>query len=234
MEQGREQMGDESDIQNNETTRDNDAHPAIYTISPEEIEKGASAGGPLVEKFFARLAARVLSQEQSGGKPLAPQNFFENFVARMKHEGHDFDVILESLESDDTLMRQQLRFKRKDDGRELGDLITSYDKDKKILRIISMSGKERESVVDEWKPKGIGSALLAYMLTKYPAAEQIDSTLFLGSNNEIYYVGIRGELSPEDALKLTPAYKIRKKFGYSVIDLDMWENEEILSTRKTP
>lgn len=227
-----EQKGDESDI-HHDGTQDDDAHRAPYTISREEIEKGVAAGGPLIEKFFARLAIRSLSQEQSGGKPLEPKIFFENFAAKMKDEGHDFDVILESLESDERLIKQQVRFKRKDDGRELGYLIVSYDEDKKILKMIRMSGKERENAADEWKPKGIGSALLAYMLTKYPAAEQIENTLFLGSNNEMYYLGIRGELSPEDALKLTPAYRMQKKFGYSVIDLDRWENEEVLSTRKT-
>lgn len=228
-------MGDKSDIQNNETTRDDDAHRAPYTISREEIERWVSdGGGHLLKKFFARLALRSLSQERSGDKPLDPQIFFENFVARMKHEGHDFEVILESLESDEKLMKQQLRFKRKGDGRELGYLIASYDEDKKNLVMINMSGKERGNADNEWKPKGIGSALLAYMLTKYPATEQIRNTILVRSNNEMYYVGIRGGLSPEDALKLTPVYKIQKKFGYSIIDLGIWEDEEILSTRKTP
>lgn len=148
-----------------------------------------------------------------------PKTYFDAFVKRMHSEGHEFEIEQGKGASKESL---SFKFRRKQDTKELGLIQIEYAEANKTLTIVVIGGKDRKEDKDKWKPDGIASALLAYTLTLYPNTQQIEGRI-RSDNIRAYEKGIKDGLSEEDALKQTPAYKLRAKFGYTNIDLGRWQ-----------
>ncbi|OGJ43852.1 hypothetical protein A2974_00390 [Candidatus Peregrinibacteria bacterium RIFCSPLOWO2_01_FULL_48_20] len=73
------------------------------------------------------------------------------------------------------------------------------------------------NVADTWRHRGLSSLLLGYALCARPHVNSISGMLRL-TNWEVYSTLRASGKSHEEALKGTPAYKIRARFGFKEID----------------
>ncbi len=92
-----------------------------------------------------------------------------------------------------------------------GRLVGSMD-----YRIFSNGKMEMTYIFSSVRQAGVSKALFARALLEHPEVVEIKSYL-ADVNAEIYYEGIESGLSSIDALKNTPAYKIRASIGFTRI-----------------
>lgn len=91
-------------------------------------------------------------------------------------------------------------------GKNMGHL--TYTKKGSEIHVLSMKSAEKES--------GVGTAAFSEMLRDNPNAKVI-YTKFSDDNHRILRDLTKGGMSCIEAMKLTPAYKIRAKFGWTKI-----------------
>lgn len=163
----------------------------------------------------------------SEGKYLDPKKFFDDFTERMKQEGFDFEINVLQNPKDKKYLA--LMFSLKGTVKALGSIWVDYNAERKTLTIYSIGGKNRTDPDDEWKPNGIGAGLVAYVLTKYKDTEMIDGKI-RNTNLRVYERAIQEGLSEEEAIKQTPAYKLRAKFGYDVLESHQWNKDHNVCT----
>lgn len=96
-------------------------------------------------------------------------------------------------------------------GEKIGEILFKYYKDKKTLFVSLLETR--------LKNQGIGLGLFAKVLSQFPEIEKI--TTVLGRDNFLAFEKAkRKNLSDLDAIKETPAFKIRRRLGYSTIDIE--------------
>lgn len=164
-----------------------------------------------------------------------PTAVFGRFEARMKAQFGGFEAV---PVPDEKFGHDRIDFRVPNpetpgEFRQLGHVVFRYRPGQKdlgeenVLYVDEIEGKRRapdeyHGDVDAWKPDGIGTALFAFVLTKYPETEEIRSVLI--DDNAVAIRKAIQEGAPtwtqEDRLnllKVTPAYKIRKKFGFTEV-----------------
>ncbi len=102
-------------------------------------------------------------------------------------------------------------------GELLGELNYRYVANEKKLNIVWM-----EAVVKEI---GISETLIALALSRYPETRVIHTRALLDTNEKIVKTALAKGASIEDAIKTTPAYKVRKKLGFDRIVLNSINSE---------
>lgn len=101
--------------------------------------------------------------------------------------------------------------------------------DKKVLGELEYVMTAGEMIINKMSSEvsGGGRAMLLRALLNHPQTEGISSKLAL--DNKVAYITARARgVSPEQALKQTPAYKIRAFCGYNRIMLENQVNEDNL------
>lgn len=73
-------------------------------------------------------------------------------------------------------------------------------------------------VTNDFKKQGVSKALLAYFILRHPEVTEMDLEL-TGTNEEILEQEISKGKSLLAAFQETPAYRIRKAFGFSEIEI---------------
>lgn len=96
-------------------------------------------------------------------------------------------------------------------------------RDEELLGILSYTKPEKETIHIEWmeaaeehRQKGIGKLLFWEMIRDNPDTKKIESILMF-ENLKAAEKDLKEELSCVQLVQRTPAYKIRKAFGYSKI-----------------
>jgi hypothetical protein len=92
-------------------------------------------------------------------------------------------------------------------GKRLGYLAFAFIEKNKVYIDYVMAKKRR---------KGYATLLFLELIQKYPEIEEIQSIL-TGSNKFEYQRALQNQYSHADAIKKTPAYKIRKTIGFPSI-----------------
>lgn len=96
--------------------------------------------------------------------------------------------------------------------KQLGDIEYENEGQGK-LRLRILVGKSNKLEADAWKPRGIGTALLAYLLLKFPETRNITGEL--GDDNwAVYQEAEKRGLAPRDAFKSTPMFKMLYRLGF--------------------
>lgn len=100
------------------------------------------------------------------------------------------------------------RFQRVEEGHVLGEIYFRYTEATRKLFISDLHVTQKKN--------RIGSLLVSRMLLRYPQTRGIRTNLGLDNFREFIRHKDLG-FSDIEALKLTPAYKMRKKFGFGKI-----------------
>lgn len=119
-------------------------------------------------------------------------------------------------------------FRRVDETQKLGEILYKYFKKSDTLFISNLHV--------EIKGARIGSVLLAKVLSEFPYVSKVKTVLGLDNFNAFMLAREMG-LSDIDALKMTPAYKMRKKMGFRTInrksiDIDLEESSISFTVEK--
>jgi hypothetical protein len=96
-------------------------------------------------------------------------------------------------------------------GLKMGEVDASYVRSKKELEVGTMT------TADEYQQMGVGEALMEGLLRKFPETQIISTGALVKTNEYLLETAMRKGLSLEAAIKETPAYKIRARFGYTEI-----------------
>jgi hypothetical protein len=71
--------------------------------------------------------------------------------------------------------------------------------------------------VDQYKKSGLGEALFKLVLRKYPDTQVIQVRVLVEDNKAALEQALKEGATLEEAIKRTPSYKIRAKFGFTEI-----------------
>lgn len=99
----------------------------------------------------------------------------------------------------------------------IGYLNAIYREPSRTLKVGYMETMEAYRGSRQGQSLGIGELMMSLALKKFPDTEVISTHSMVQTNREIFMQAVQKGMSREEALKQTPAYKIRAKFGFTEI-----------------
>jgi hypothetical protein len=122
--------------------------------------------------------------------------------------GRKVDVVIEYKGS---RLRPLYKIKDPESGKIMGTLSVNYDSSGKTIHIGTME------TMKEFRQMGVGETLFESALQQFPDTEYVSVESLEDTNLDVVRDHIAKGMSLEDAIKETPAYKIRSKMGFGEI-----------------
>lgn len=137
---------------------------------------------------------------------LTPQERLSNLEKKF---GTEIQVVLDEKGHSDESVKYKIRLKHAN-GYTMGYVLFHYHPKQHLLDIESMD------VLTDFKKSGVGEVLMDQALVRFET-EQIAVESLASDNAAVLQQKLAEGLSAVEAIKQTPAYKIRQKLGFSQI-----------------
>jgi hypothetical protein len=121
----------------------------------------------------------------------------------------EIKVVLDEKGRNEEGTQYKIRLKHAD-GYTVGSVLFSYNPKKRLLEIENMD------VLSDFKKSGVGEVLMDQALLRFETT-QIAVESLASDNAAVLQQGLAKGLSTIEAIKQTPAYKIRQKMGFTEI-----------------
>jgi len=168
---------------------------------------------PLCQTLFvAHHASSTLSQIIDEIDAQLPPGKLEHLLDPSSTEKANRHYVTRTIDGEKFFIGT-MTFSIKDEVMRMGD-VKIPEKIDRTYR--NANFKQTPFAGQNFKGKGISRLLLAKALLKNPQIKRIQSKLVL--DNYAAYAKARSTMSQDDAIKQTPAYKIRRSFGFTKIE----------------
>jgi GNAT superfamily N-acetyltransferase len=118
--------------------------------------------------------------------------------------------VKENLGFKPKIISQRNRVEMRDpDGHQVGYVTYYLHKKDEVLEIDFVSVRE------DYRKNGVGEALFAQVLRQHPEIKEIETEVLVDTNEKVLKKALDAGLSCKDAIRATPAYRIRARFGFT-------------------